>query len=562
MARGKIVGAALSSCVHVAGIAHVLELARERGWEAVFLGPAVPVPDVVQAIRKHEPDVVALSYRLTSGSAAAVLAELKRALEAAGEPRRRYAFGGTPAVCEVARRLGLFEAVFDGTEGQEAVVAWLEGAGAPVPGHEWADMLLGRVEQLRPYPLLRHHFGQPTVEATVDGARRIAEAAVLDVLSLGPDQNAQESFFRPEEMAPGESGAGGVPVRSSDDLRRIYAASRCGNYPLLRCYSGTRDLIRWAEVLLETIHQAWAAVPLFWYSTIDGRSNRPLVEAIRENQATMAWYTARGVPVEVNDAHHWSLREAPDGVAVAAAFLAAYSAKRMGARTYVAQYMLNTPPRTSAAMDLAKMLAKRDLIWSLHDGSFSSLCQVRAGLTHFGPEPNRAKGQLAASTAVGLALEPDIVHVVGFSEGDHAATADEVIEACEIAHGVLADLRSGRPDVTSDPLVEERRAELREEARLILDEIRRLAGPSEAEPLASPETLAEAVRVGVLDAPHLRPSTECRGAVKTRIVKGACVAWDDEAGRPLPEAERLAHLRAAASGAGRTRTYRRTEDRP
>ncbi|HBK86124.1 MAG TPA: methionine synthase, partial [Firmicutes bacterium] len=66
------------------------------------------------------------------------------------------------------------------------------------------------------------------------------------------------------------------------------------------------------------------------YSELDGRSNRPLATAIAENLATMAWYAERGIPVEVNEAHHWSLREASDTIAVAMAYLAAAFAKQQG----------------------------------------------------------------------------------------------------------------------------------------------------------------------------------------------------------------------------------------
>jgi hypothetical protein len=97
-------------------------------------------------------------------------------------------------------------------------------------------------------------------------------AGVLDVISLGPDQNAQEHFFHPEEMDHSQDGAGGVPLRNPDDLEAIYLRSRCGNYPLVRCYAGTRDLIRWAEMSVKLINNAWGAIPLCWYSVIDGRS--------------------------------------------------------------------------------------------------------------------------------------------------------------------------------------------------------------------------------------------------------------------------------------------------
>ena len=211
-----------------------------------------------------------------------------------------------------------------------------------------SDLTLAeRIRWKAPYPLLRHHFGRPTVAETVAGAVAIARAESLDVLSLGTDQNAQEHFFRPAEMDPQAHGAGGVPVRTASDLETIYAHTRLGNFPLVRCYSGTRDTLKWAPMLAQTIHNAWCAIPLFWYTRLDGRSPRPLREAIPETQALMRWHAEQGVPVEMNESHHWSLRDAPDVVAVVAAYLAAYNARAAGVRDYVQQLMFNNPPSTS-----------------------------------------------------------------------------------------------------------------------------------------------------------------------------------------------------------------------
>ena len=128
----------------------------------------------------------------------------------------------------------------------------------------------------------------------------------------------------------------------------------------------------------------------------------------------------------------------------------AYNARSVGVRHYIAQYMFNTPAGTYAAMDLAKMLAKMELIESLHTEEFTTYRQVRAGLLHFAPDLDVAKGQLAASTLVALAVKPHIIHVVGFTEGDHAARADEVIESCKIVRGVLKNALFP-PDMTADP---------------------------------------------------------------------------------------------------------------
>ena len=66
--------------------------------------------------------------------------------------------------------------------------------------------------------------------------------------------------------------------------------------------------------------------------------------------------------MELNEPHHWGMRDAPDVVFVVSAFLAAYNARAFGVHDYIAQLMFNSPPGHSDAMDLAKMLAVLQLI--------------------------------------------------------------------------------------------------------------------------------------------------------------------------------------------------------
>jgi len=548
MPRGTILAAAIGDCVHVAGVHGFLRLAEQAGYETRFLGPAVPPERLAHEVREQRPDIVALSYRLTPVSARGVLDGVCRAIPERDRGGIRFIFGGTPPVAAVAAATGLFERVFDGSESPEEITAFLEGRAAATAEHEYPQTLVERVEAASPAPIIRHHFGRPSVEETVSGAREIAEAGVLDVLSLGPDQNAQERFFHPERMDPAQDGAGGVPLRRPADLRAIHEATRRGSFPLLRCYSGTNDLVRWGEMLRESINIAWGAVPLFWYSALDGRSQRPLREAIRENQEASAWYASQGIPVEVNDAHQWSLRDAHDSLAVADAFLAAYNAKRLGVHVYVAQYMFNTPPETSPAMDLAKMLAKQQLIEALADDAFGVLTQVRAGLRSFSADPARAKGQLAASAVLSLALQPDILHVVGFSEGRHAILPEELIESCKIARGAIAGSLQDFPDMLGSARVQSRKRELLAEAEVLLDALREVPGaPPCDDPWTHPECLARAIELGMLDAPHLCGSGVAPGRVVTRCIDGAFWAVDPDTGAPLREEERLARILGAGA---------------
>jgi len=538
----KVLAASIGNCVHVSGVQAFLDIARSLGHETVFLGPAVSIQSLIAAAKELKPDVVAVSYRLSAESARPLLDEFRSQVTGSPElSRLRYLFGGTPPVVELARATGIFGACFDGTESRSAVVDALTGKSPSSTPVRHAEDLVSRIAASS-FPLIRHHFGQPSLEKTIEGAAHIAESGLLDILSIAPDQNAQESFFRPDEMDRKLDGAGGVPVRGPEDLRALYAATRRGNHPLLRCYSGTRELIKWAEMLKDTIKVAWGAVPLTWYSELDGRSKRSLMEAITENQAAIRWYSENGVPVEVNESHQWALRRSGDVIEVATAYIAAYNAKALGVRDYVCQFMFDTPRGISPAMDLGKMLAKVDLIQPLASDKFRIIRMVRSGLSSFSPDPNIAKGQLASSVYSSMAIGPQIVHVVGFSEGDHAATADEVIESCAIARGAIMRAMLGKPEVSADPKIAARRTQLVEETRLLVESIRRLRNGGKGDSLTSPHVLAEAVQEGLLDAADLRGSKVARGRILTEIVEGACVALNPVTRLPLPEKDRIQAL--------------------
>lgn len=537
----KIIAGAIGNCVHVAGVVQFLRVAEDLGYETYFLGAAVPVDEFVEAIHRYDPDIVGVSFRLTPQVGGKLFADLKAKLGQEEIAKRKYVFGGTPPVCRVAEESGIFDRCYTGLENINDTSLYLSGRESVDNKEKFTDFLTDRMEAIQPYPLLRHHFGLPDLEDTVKGVKEIAESGVLDIISIAPDQNAQESFFRPEEMDPMMNGAGGVPIRSREDLIKIKESSRTGNYPLLRIYSGTRDLVSWAELSRETINNAWGAVPLCWYSALDGRSNRLPEEAIRENQLTMAWYGRENIPLEVNEAHQWSLRDTHDTIAVVMAYLAAYNAKAMGVKRFVAQYMFNTPPMIAPAMDLAKMLAKIELIESLHDENFISYRQARAGLLHLSPKENTAKGQLAASTVFALQIKPHILHVVGFCEGDHAANPQDVIESCEIVHGVIKNCFKGQPDYLADKNVLRRKNELLSEAKVLLEAIKALAD-GEDDPLTDPRVLAEAIKIGLLDAPHLKGNPYAAGSLETRCINGAIYAWNRNDQRIINEEERILPL--------------------
>ncbi|MHA1863297.1 MAG: cobalamin B12-binding domain-containing protein [Candidatus Thorarchaeota archaeon] len=538
----KILGAAVGNCVHVAGLFRFLSMAEENGHDTIFLGPAIQIDQLLAEIKIHDPDVIGVSYRLSAESARPLLLELKEKVVRNNLETKRWILGCTAPIEPIAQQYGLFEAIFTGHSTDEETLAFLRGHYTMETEERYPQDLVSRITQKLPMPIIRHHFGLPSFEETREGIKKIAGAAILDVISIGPDQDAQQSFFRPDEMTTITTGDGGVPLRKTEDFKLLFEASRRGNFPLLRCYSGTRDLLKWAEMLKDTINTAWCASPLVWYSELDGRSNRTLENAFRENQENHRWHAEHGIPVEVNESHQWSLRSTHDTIAVAMAYLAAYNAKAVGVHTYIAQYMLNTPLGTSPRMDLAKMLAKIELIESLHDHRFTSFRQVRPGLFSYPPDMDQGKGQLSASIYTGMLLKPQIVHVVGFSEADHAATADDVIESCKIARRVIHNCMLGSLDPIEDPEVRMRKDILVRETSLLIKAIANFGDGGSGDPLTHPRTFAEAIRHGVLDAPHLRNNTIARGELQTRIVNGACYAIDPDTHEPMTEETRLAKL--------------------
>ena len=534
-----VVAAALGECVHVAGVLNFLRLAESAGWRTVFLGPAVTIETVLQSARKENADLVGVSYRLTPATGERLLGEFAEAADDLRLAGTRFAFGGTPPVAEKASRLGFFERVFDGSESPDEVLVYLKGGVSQHPSEQdYPQTTVERIRWKSPYPLLRHHFGLPTLEDTIAGVSKISAARALDVISLGIDQDAQENFFHPERQDARRKGAGGVPVRSADDYRALFLASRGGNYPLMRTYSGTDDFIRLAEMYMQVINNAWCAIPLFWFNQMDGRGPWDLEGSIREHQAVMAWYGERGIPVELNEPHHWGMRDAPDVVFVVSAFLSAYNARAFGVKDYIAQMMFNSPPGTSAAMDLAKMLAAFRLIEPMAGSSFSIWKQTRTGLLSYPLNPAAARSHLATSIYLQMALKPHIIHVVGHTEAHHAATADDVIEACGMARKAIDNALNGAPDMAADPIIHSQVDYLAAEARLTLQAIRHIGDDLSPDPWTDPATLVKSVKLGILDAPQLRNNPFALGQIVTRVSGGSCVAVNPQ-GVPLRESERL-----------------------
>ena len=138
----------------------------------------------------------------------------------------------------------------------------------PVPSTEACRDYVTRIRESE-FPVLRSHFGipAPDIQPTVDGIRELANARVLDEVSLGSSDLSQRYFGHPE-MFEKLKNDGGVPYKDFNDLVALYQASRYGNFPGVKPYCHVNDLVGFVNQCLDAgmlrgVHQA---VPLFWFN--------------------------------------------------------------------------------------------------------------------------------------------------------------------------------------------------------------------------------------------------------------------------------------------------------
>jgi len=536
----KIIGASIGNDIHVAGLLNFLNLAKKEGFEIAYLGGAVPIEKLIGAIIEVNPSLVAISYRLGEEPLKNLLDELTDKLNKLKRKDIKFVFGGTIETGKVAKEYGIFVKVFDGSEEIEEVLNFIKGRSEKLEEGEFPQNLPDRVKFKEPYALIRHHIGLQTMEETIEEVKKLAESKLLDIISIAPDQNCQSFFFEKEKMDERLSGAGGAPIRSEDDFEKLYEASRRGNFPLMRCYSGTKNMVKFSKLLKETINNAWAAIPIFWYSDLDKRSDRELLSAIKENMEGIKWNGENGIPVEVNDSHQWELRNAHDTLAVSDSYLVAYIAKKLGVKHYIQQYMLNTPPNLSPKMDIAKSLARMELVESLEDENFKTYRMIRTGLLSYPSDPYQAMGQLVSSMFYGSYLKPHIIHVVSYTEAIKRATSKEIFESVKMVKKGYLLAEMGLPDFIQDKEIKSRVNELKDEALYLIEKIKEL-GKGKEEPLIDPETLYKAVKFGIFDAPGLFSFSVAKGEIRCEVINGANYAVD-ESGKILKEKDRLKRL--------------------
>jgi len=496
---------------------------------------------------------------------------------------------------------GFFALVVDDFVTMEELEAFAQARAVTRASEEirWANTLLSRVRQVRKLenrPIIRAHIGiaAESIEPTVEAVEMLAEAECLEIISLAPDQPAQEylaKFVRGEEDPDNYlKGQGGVPIRSKQDLRRLKEATQRGNYPMTRIYSGTDELVELAKLFERAFRMPFPAVPLFFYNELDGRGPISIRDSLDEHFEVIRWWAKRRKAVEINDPHQWQLRNSTDDMLVTDHVIAGVVALKMGVKHYVMQMMYDLPPGTSGLNDLAKFQGAYELIEPLaRRHGLHIIKETRGGLSDFPPNLDQAKGHLAISTHWQMYIEPDIVHVVSFSEAHHEAKAEDVIESCEIVKHVCEDYRKDEhPDIWHDPRLLARKRRLKWGAMYNLLHLSLLGGyegpvnldnffewavspeetkvrdhprqwdrnyetmllsfideanyPTRQCGMISGDTLDLALQVGLFQAPQitvLDKRYEMVGKCRTKIVDGGCVIDEFNGVKVRDELERV-----------------------
>lgn len=397
-------------------------------------------------------------------------------------------------------------------------------------------------------PLMRAHVGpflpdqQDAIKLMIQWMRDLSRTGFLDVVSIGSSQLTQSRFGEDWGMTPN---GGGVPINSTDDFRAIAFA---GRPMLMRAYSGTKDVPTYAEMLEKTINIAWHALSLWWFSQLDGRGPLSLRENLEQHVEALRVAVKTNKPVENNTAHHFAFRGADDVSSIATAYLAAKLSKKQGVKNYVLQNMFNVPRATFGVQELAKSRVLLTLVRSLQDRRFRVIYQPRAGLDYFSPDLQKAKAQLAASTAMMYDVEPvdkaspEIIHVVSYSEAVRLADPQTIDDSIRITRAALNHYAGFRREAGIDAIVSGE--DVMRRTKELWDETTALIGAIESSipDVYSPAGFYQILKDGFIALPQLwgcRSEFEKATRWKTRMVNGGVAIVDDN-GLAMPFEKRLA----------------------
>ena len=403
-------------------------------------------------------------------------------------------------------------------------------------------------------PILRSHFGIPadTIVPTIEGIKELAEAKVVDEISLGSSDLSQRYFGHPD-MFERKKNDGGVPYKTPEDLIELFQASRRGNFPSVKPYCHVVDIVPFIHTCLRTglLDGAHQAVPLFWFNELDGRGPMTVRESLKEHIAAVRELANLSIPVEMNDPNQWSSRWAHDTIITTSYALISAVMSSCGVNDMVFQMQMNKPKETGDFADLAKMRAGFYLASQIAPSTARLYRETRTGIESLSPDMDKAKWQLGRSTLLQMCMNPQIIHIVSYCEANYAAKPADIIDSSKLIRRAIKIYRENESDIKKElenPIIKERQDYLVKETVYLLNEIARLhsgyVGENSLQSLvpflANVDVLATAIENHIISAPGI-VNTKYKGNFITRPMKYGMIdlVSDYDSPRVLSEKERL-----------------------
>ncbi len=608
----RILITTLADDPHTQGLFNFTRIAREADFDVLSLPPGSGTDEILEHIRNYDPEFIGFSYRLSPDIGLDQMSHIvhriseHNLLVRSNGEKRKIAFAGLPAAVDLVTGslssydiMGIKQSqepldsvgivldylgVYD--ERREKIIksakvrltpakikeldslAEIAAVDIPIepplntPSEEAKKSYTARIREVWPQrPIIRTHYGEPgeTIAPTVKGIEKIAEAGVVDEISLGSSDLSQRYYNEPEKWA-GKKNDGGVPYKNFHDLLLLREAARRGNYPSVKPYSHVVNLESFVDecIKADMLTGSHQAVPLFWFNKMDGRGPVDVSQSIKEHIRTVKKLTGYNIPVEMNDPNHWSSRWASDAVVVADYGLIASVMMACGVSDMVLQMQFNKPKETGDYGDIAKFLAALELVRKLtpSDMAINVWIEARTGIEHFKPDLEVARKQLARSTILQMLLNPHALHLVSYCEALYAAKPEDIIHSSGIIRKAVKIYHKNKEDLRkyiNIPEIQERKEYLLKESMFLLKEIAKL-NPEYNDGtintmyryLSDGDTLYEALKRGYMSAPGIftEPFREKALLTHTDIITGGMInSIDPKNLASITEEDRIQHLK-------------------
>lgn len=600
------VATSLANDPHTEGMHNASKIATLGEVGSYILPPSLGYTAFYDAIHKYKPRFIGLSYRQNENVAVHELFKVVNYFYSSGlikpEDDVKIQFAGLPKTIEILKdkihelplKVYLCEAspivldritetvdYFEITQNREEIINSIYEELVPkgieifdqladeavrndnyknepplaIPSAKACNDYITRIKESE-MPVLRSHFGIPdkTIIPTVEGIKELAEARVLDEISLGSSDLSQRYFGHPE-MFEILKNDGGVPYKDYSDLVALYQASRYGNFPGVKPYCHVTDLVNFVDQclsagMLKGVHQA---VPLYWFNELDGRGPAIVRDSIKEHFAAVKKLASCGIPVEMNDPNQWSSRLAHDTVIVTSYALISAVMTMCGIENMVLQMQFNKPKETGDYADLAKMSAGLEMARKISLGRknpASIFRETRTGIESLSSDMNLAKRQLARSTFLQMCMNPHIIHIVSYCEANYAARPADIIDSSKLIRRAIRIFRANQEDIMKEansPIVNERKEYLINESSYLVNEIAKLNPRYQKCPLemiaqyvGDEDTIASSIEKKYMSAPGII-NEKYKGAFITKPMKYGMINLVDDYNNPriITEQERL-----------------------